>query len=113
MIIIYQILYRIGELYVVYLAIMGTWRLAQSTKERGTFANVSENQKDEEKYTPIRDLNPLGILTILKWFFNYKNEPKGVADLVIVKKQFNWGLRFIIIAIAFQFVLSIISIYIF
>jgi len=92
---------------------MGTWRLAQSTKERGTFANVSKNQKDEEKYTPIRDLNPLRIFTIIEWFLNCKNEPKGVADLVIAKKQFNWGLRFIIIAISFQFVLSIISIYIF
>lgn len=88
---------------------MGTWRLAQSTKEQGTIANISENQRKEKEYAPIKDLNPFKIFAIIKWFFNYKKEPKGVASLVIVKKQFNWGLRFIIIAIIFQFVLNKIA----
>ena len=97
------------EVYIIYLAIMGVWRLAQSTKEQGNIVNIFECQRNEEEYSPIKDSNPLKIFTILKWFFNYKNEPKGVASLVIVKRQFNWGLRFIIIAIISQFVLSKIA----
>jgi len=100
-------------MYIVYLATMGTWRLAQSTKEQGTHADISDNQRKEEEYTPIKDLNPLQIFAILKWFFNIKSESKGVAELVILKKQFNWGLRFIIIAIIAQFLLSKISIFVF
>ena len=109
--ILVRFLYYIGELYVLYLAIIGTWRLGQSTKEQGNTGNILENGRKEEEYDPIKDLSPSKIVAILKWLFDYKNEPEGVKNSVILRKQFNWGLRFIIIAIILQFILYKISIF--
>lgn len=38
---ILQIIYYILEGYVVFLAIVGTWRLAWSTREKGTYVDVT------------------------------------------------------------------------
>jgi len=102
----FQIIYYILEAYVVFLFIMGTWRLAQSTKAKGGIVSVSEQGQSEEKYKFYKELNPLKVLEIYRWFISWKKEPEGIADMVILKKQFNWGLRFLIIALIFQYVLA-------
>lgn len=107
---ILQIIYYILEGYVVFLAIVGTWRLAQSTRERGTIVNVSIQGGSEKKYKFYKDLNPARVLDIYKWFTSWKSEPEGVADLVILKKQFNWGLRFLMVSIVLQYILSLINV---
>ena len=101
-----QIIYYLLEAYVVYLAIVGTWRLAWSTKEKGNLVNVIKNKQSEDIYKFYKDLNPFNIFEICKWFISWKKEQAGIADMVILKKQFNWGLRFLIIAFVFQYVLD-------
>ncbi len=100
------IFYYICEFYIVYLVILGTWRIAQSTNEGSDYGNIYKLKKSEDNYIPWRDLNPLKIFTIAKWFFHFKYNTKGVAGLVILKKQFDWGLRFLIGAITLQYVIT-------
>jgi len=107
---ILQTIYYILEGYVVFLAVVGAWRIAKSTPERGTYVNVMNNAKSENEYKPFNDLNPTRIFDIYRWFTSWKAEPKGVADLVILKKQFNWGLRFLMVSIVLQYILSLINV---
>jgi hypothetical protein len=74
---ILQTIYYILEGYVVFLGIVGTWRLVQLTRERGTIVNVSiqENRK--------RSINFIKIL-ILQGFSTYTNGlPVGKANLKV------------------------------
>ena len=86
MMLIFHILHWMAELYIIYLAIMGTWRLAQSTKEQGTIANISENQRKEKEYAPIKDLNPFKIFAIIKWFFSQRRREDTKKNLNILIK---------------------------
>jgi len=109
--IIFKIFYYILEVYIVFLFIVGTWRLAQSTKEKGTIVNINEYKELEERYMPFEDFNPVRLTDIYSWFFKRKTKPEGVGDLVILKRQFDWGLRLLIIAFVSQYLLHILREY--
>ena len=80
----------------LYLSIIGTWRLANSTKPSPIGAEPSIYQREEEKYYPIKDLFMLG--KIIKWLFNFRSRV-GISTAVILKKKFSWGLRWLILGI--------------
>ena len=101
---IMKILFYTLEVVITYLALIGTWEIAQATVARGGLSNVLMNNEAEKRYNPIFTLNPIRLLKMLRWWFKWNSEERGTEDLVILKKRFGWGLRYLM--------LSIISIYI-
>ena len=101
-----KILFYTLEAIITYLAIIGTWEIAQATVARGDLSNVFKNNEAEKHYNPLSALNPLCLLKMLKWWFQWKPEERGIEDLVILKKRFGWGLRYLILSIVLIFILG-------
>lgn len=99
-----KFLYYTLEALITYLALVGTWEIAQASVARGGFSDVYMNNEAEKRYNPIFALNPICLLKMLRWWFKWNSEESGIEELVLLKKRFGWGLRYLI--------LSIISIYI-
>ena len=100
------IVYYILEFATVYVAIAGTWEIAQATVARGLFSDVHQNIKSEEDYHPLSVMNPLNVVRILSWWFGWKATEVGVSDMVILKKKFSWGLRYLMASIVLMYVLE-------
>lgn len=94
------------EVLITYLAVIGTWEIAQATVPRGTLSNVLKNNEAEKQYNPISVLNPLSLTRMLKWWFKWKPEDRGIEDLVILKSRFDWGLRYLILSIVLIYILG-------
>jgi hypothetical protein len=45
-----KILYYTLEVLITYLAVIGTWEIAQATVPRGTLSNVLKNNEAEKQY---------------------------------------------------------------
>jgi hypothetical protein len=43
---------------------------------------------------------------MLKWWFKWKPEDRGIEDLVILKSRFDWGLRYLILSIVLIYILG-------
>ncbi|HCO96974.1 MAG TPA: hypothetical protein DIU00_24055 [Phycisphaerales bacterium] len=97
------IVYYILEFAVVYVAIAGTWEIAQSTVAKGMFSDVQQKIKSEEDYNPLSVINPLNVGRMLSWLFCLKSREFGVSDMVILKKRFDWGLRYLISSIVLMY----------
>ncbi len=100
------IVYYILEFAIVYVAIAGTWEIAQATVARGTFSVVQQNIKSDQNYNPLSAINPLNVVRILSWWFCWKSKEVGVSDMVILKKRFSWGLRYLMSSIVLMYVLE-------
>ena len=100
------ILYYALEFAAVYVAIAGTWEIAQATVARGLFSDVHQNIKSEEDYNPLSALNPWKVLRMLSWLFCLKATKVGVSDMVILEKRFSWGLRYLMASILLTYVLE-------
>jgi hypothetical protein len=99
-------LYYILEAAITYLALIGTWEIARATVARGTISNVQMNSEAEQQYKPLSALNPLCLFKMLRWWFEWKSEERGIADSVILKKRFSWGLRYLILSIILIYILQ-------
>ena len=102
-----KVLYYILEVFIVYLALAGTWEIAQATIARGLLSRVIQHRESEESYNPLMVLRPVkNVKSMLTWWFNWKQDERGVSDTVILKKRFGWGLRYLMCSIVFMYVLG-------
>jgi hypothetical protein len=100
------IFYYILEFAVVYVAIAGTWEIAQATVAKGLLSDVHQKIKSEEDYHPFSALKPLNVVRMFSWWFGWKATEVGVSDAVILKKRFSWGLRYLMASIVLAYVLE-------
>lgn len=94
-----------------YLVFVGTWRLANSTTHSPIGAEPSINREKEEKYNPLWDL--VAIKEILVWIFMTLrgfNKPGRFTGAAILHKRFNWGLLWLLLGIALQFIVNFLNI---
>ena len=101
-----EILYYILKVFIVYLALAGSWEIAQATVARGLISEVIQHTESEQNYNPLMALHPLNMKTMLTWFFNWKLDERGISDMQILKKRFSWGLRYLMCSIVFMYVLE-------
>lgn len=101
-----EILYYILEVFIVYLALAGTWEIAQATVARGQICEVIQRRESEEKYNPLIALHPVNMKTMLTWWFNWQLNQRGISDTQILKKRFSWGLRYLMCSIFLMYVLG-------
>ena len=101
-----KVLYYIFEIFIVYLAVAGTWEIAQATVARGLLSQVIRQIESEENYNPLRALRPKNMKTMLMWWFSWKLDKRGVSDMAISQKRFSWGLRYLICSIVLMYVLG-------
>ena len=104
--VILHYIYYILEVIAVYLALVGTWEIAQATVARGLLPEVMQKKESEKTYKPLSALNPLNKKTMLTWWFNWKSEERGIADIQILKKRFSWGLRYLMLSIVLMYILK-------
>jgi len=91
-----------------YLSVIGTWRLATATRAKpvGDFLGPTEMEKN---YRPLKDLYAIG--HVIKWIFDLiksYNSEGGFTDGVILHKQFNWGLLWLITGICIQYLAGLL-----
>jgi hypothetical protein len=92
-----------------YLSLIGTWRIAQSTKPAGNIADIKKYSDEDKCYTQLADIMPTRLIAVIAWIFSsafaVKNTgiSEGVYSTIILPKQFDWGLRFLVIGIILSF----------
>jgi hypothetical protein len=101
-----KVLYYILEAVITYLAIIGTWEIAQAASPRGGLSDVLNKNEAEKQYNPISALNPRCLSKIAKWLSEWDSEKVGTEDSVISKKRFGWGLRYLLLSIVFAYILN-------
>lgn len=103
-------IYNVLDVIIVYIALVGTWEIAQATIARGLLPKVWQNRESDKNYKPLDALHPLNIplniKRIVTWWFRWKSEESGISDMQILKKRFSWGLRYLILSIVFKFLLG-------
>lgn len=100
------IVYYILEFAILYVAIAGTWEIAQATVARDIFSDLQQKIKSEKDYNPLSIINPSNVAKMLSWWFCWKSREVGVSDMVILKKRFSWGLRYLMSSIVLMYVLE-------
>ena len=100
------IVYYTLDFAIVYVAIAGTWEIAQATVARSMLSDVQQNIKSDENYNPLSAINPLNVVRMLSWWFCWKSTEVGVSDMVILKKRFSWELRYLMSSIVLMYVLE-------
>lgn len=94
------------EFFITYIAVMGTWEIAQATVARGTISNVLGNNESEKNYKPLSAVNPLNVIKMCTWWTEWESDEHGTEDLIILKKRFSWGLRYLIASIVLNYLLG-------
>jgi hypothetical protein len=87
-----------------YLVIIGTWRLANATKRAPIGADLWKRQEEARNYSPLQDL--ISPMEVLLWFFKTVksfNKPGSFTTAVLMQKEFNWGLIWLLLGLLMQF----------
>jgi len=88
-----------------YLIFIGTWRLATATRKAPIGADVYSQKYEEQAYKPWKDLcSPHKVILWMCKTLASFNKPGDYTDAVILHKKFNWGLLWLLLGIAVQFV---------
>ena len=89
-----------------YFVLIGTWLLATATTVASTgVADAIKKARNEHFYNPLRDI--ISILPILSWLFKTIVEfikPGKVDKAIILHKQFNRGLLWLLLGLFLQFI---------
>ena len=88
----------------IYLTIIGTWRLANATKGAPVGQFIQQAEEDNS-YNPLKDL--VTPHKVIVWAYqtirSFGNKGK-MTDSVILHKQFNWGLLWLLFGMVIQYV---------
>jgi len=87
-----------------YLVVVGTWRLANATKRVPVGADLWRRQEEAKDYNPLKDL--ISMKELLFWFCKTVrtfNKPGDFATAVLMQKEFNWGLIWLLLGLLMQF----------
>ena len=87
-----------------YLAVIGTWRLANATQQK-PIGNFMQKADKDNSYNPLKDL--VSPHKVIIWFFQTMRSIHAtgtLTDCVILHKQFNWGLWWLLLGIAIQYI---------
>jgi len=96
--------YLIIDVLGFYLVLIGTWRLATATRRPPMGSQLWEYGKEEQTYFPLKDL--ISPHKVISWMFKTIlsfNKPGRLTGAVIVQKQFNWGLFWILLGLIIEF----------
>lgn len=91
-----------------YLSVIGTWRLASATTKK-PIGNFTQTAEKDNLYQPIHDLYAIHkvFAWVLETFKSYKSNGE-LTDAVILHKQFNWGLLWLLVGICLQYISGLI-----
>ena len=97
---IHQVLNLIG----VYLAVIGAWRLATAT-QRKPVGNFNDKIEEENAYKPLTDL--IAPHKVVVWAYRTLrsfSQNGQMTDSVILHKQFNWGMLWLLLGMLVQYI---------
>jgi hypothetical protein len=93
-----------------YVVVIGTWRLANATAPAPMGSQLHEYARKMKTYNPVWDLLSPHLVacwmvrTVLKL-----KQPGKFTDSVILHKQFNWGLMWLLLGLSIQFVCALVK----
>ena len=93
-----------------YLIFIGTWRLATATTSAPAGTKVFNLSDEEQVYNPLTDLfSPHKVLIWIYQTAKSFRRPGQYTNAVICHKKFNWGLLWLLLGIAIQFVCGLMK----
>lgn len=103
-------LFTLIHIFGFYLIFIGTWRLATSTTAAPVGDKVFRLKDEEQVYNPLTDLFSPHKVVIWIWqkLKSFK-KPGHYTNAVICHKRFNWGLIWLLLGIAIQFVCGLMK----
>lgn len=96
-------MHHILNLIGIYLVVIGTWRLATATQKKPV-GNFGKKINEDNSYNPLRDL--VAPHEVICWAYrtiiSFGKEGQ-MTDSVILHKQFNWGLLWLLFGLLIQY----------